>query len=177
MPRKVLACSLLLVLVAGCATFNPHSHGGHFVCECKADDKPDTSPAPYKATYVLYYWRAPPKDQPPPQTWIADQEVVQLYVRGLDRGDNIGFEKNDKGELFAVAGLEKIALEPGRYCWHVSQDTEYRGLHLAVHELGESVRDTVDAIIALPMGIVLVILLIPFLVLFLPLLLALILWS
>jgi hypothetical protein len=168
MPRKLLACALLLVPLAGCATSNPHFHGGHFISEHKCDDCSETSTAPYNATYVLYQWRTPPKDQPPPQTWIPDQEVGQLYVRGLQRGDKIGFEKGDKDELFAVAGTEKITLEPGRYCWHISQETEYRGLALAVHEACDTFKETVETIIALPLGIVLLVLLLPFFLVFLP---------
>ena len=172
MPKKAFACKLLLlVLAAGCTNQNPHCHGGHFICEHRPQDTPGTSTAPYKATYVLYQWRLPPQDQPAPHTWMPDHEATELYVRGLDGGEKIGFEKGEKDQLFAVAGCEKILLEPGRYCWHISPETEYRGFQLALHEICETVKETVAAIIALPLGIVLLVLLAPFLVLFLPCLL------
>jgi hypothetical protein len=169
MPRKFLPCTLLLLIgLAGCAAHNPHTHGGQFLCEHKSDDKPETTTAPYKATYVLHQWRTPPPDQPTPHTWIAEQQVTELYVRGLEKGDALGFEKDDKGQWFAVAGSEKIPLEPGRYCWHISQATEYRGFGLAVHEVCETVQETGAMIVALPLGIVFVVLLAPFFVICLP---------
>jgi hypothetical protein len=169
MPRTLLGvCLLLLAGAGGCASSNPHSHGGHFVCEHKPDDKPETTTIPYKATYILYQWRTPPQDQPTPHTWIPEQEVGELFVRGLDKGDNLGFEKGDKDQWFAVAGSEKIPLEPGHYCWHISESTEYRGIQLVVHEMCDTVKETVTTIVALPFGIVLVVVALPFFVLCLP---------
>src|SRR5581483_4831397 len=106
---------------------------------------PDEESAPYKATYALYHWRKPPEGEPP-QTWVPEQEVEQLYLRGLSKGDKVGFERDDKGRLFAVAGEEKIPLPDGRYCWHITPETEYRGLERVLHETGENVK----AIILLP---------------------------
>jgi hypothetical protein len=169
MPRKFLPSTwLLLIALGGCAAPNPHTHGGQLVCEHKCDDKPEATTAPYKATYVLHQWRTPSPDQPTPHTWIAEEQVTELYIRGLEKGDALGFEKDDKGQWFAVAGCEKIPLEPGRYCWHISQATEYRGFHLAVHEVCEAFKETVAMIIGLPAGIVLLVLLAPFFVLCLP---------
>src|SRR5262249_25917988 len=103
---------------------------------------------PYQATYVLYHWRPQPTD-PPPQTWIPDQEVEELYVRGLGRWVNIGFEKGDKGKLFAVAGKEKIPLEDGRYCWHINPATEYHGAERLLHETGQNI----VYVVRLPFGL------------------------
>lgn len=171
MPRRWIACSILLLAFgSGCASHNPHCHGGHLVCEQKPDCAAETTTAPYKATYVLYQWRTPPQDQPVPHTWIAEQEVSEMYVRSLERGDNVGFEKDKDGQWFAVAGSEKIPLEPGRYCWHISEATEYRGVQLAVHEACETIKDTVENIVALPCGVVAAVLLIPFVIVLFPIL-------
>jgi hypothetical protein len=126
-----------LLLGPGCAA-NPHSHGGKFISEYNSGSSPDLGWTPYQATYVLQQWRPRP-DDPPPQSWIPEQEVQELYTRGLARWKRIGFEKDDHGKLFAVAGDEKIALEDGRYCWHISSDTEYRGAMRVLNETGENV--------------------------------------
>lgn len=168
MPRR-LALLVFLLLVSGCATSNPHCHGGHFVCEHKGEGGSfATETAPYKASYALYRWKTPPQGQPAPHTWVPEQEVEEIYVRGLDRGDKVGFEKGEKGELYAVAGCEKIALEPGRYCWHITTGSEMHGFRLAVHQCCETVRECVTAIIALPMGIILLLFFLPFILLLAP---------
>jgi hypothetical protein len=164
----------LLLLTAGCASHNPHCHGGTFVCECRAADKAEATTAPYKATYVLYQWRNPPAGEPAPRTWIGEHEVAELYIRGLDAGDAIGFEKGDKDQLFAVCGGEKILLEPGRYCWHITQETQPSGFRQVVHEMCETTRDLVTTVLALPLGIVLLVLLVPLFILLLPFILGLI---
>ena len=166
MRRLIVGVTLLMV--AGCTSPNPHCHGGSFVCECRAGDKPEASTAPYKATYVLYQWRTPPPGEPAPRTWIGEHEVTELYIRGLDRGDAIGFEKGDKDQLFAICGCERIPLEPGRYCWHISLDTQPSGFRQAVHELCETCQEIVTTVLALPLGIVVLILLLPLFVLLLP---------
>jgi hypothetical protein len=169
MPKPLFACTFLLLAgAAGCASNNPHCHGGQLVTEHKCDDKPDTTTVPYKATYALYQWRTPPADQPTPHTWIPEQETSEMFVRGLDKGDNIGFEKDDKGQLFAVAGTEKIPLEPGRYCWHITEATEYHGLRRVVHEGCEMIEEMVATIVGVPVSIVVIILLLPVFILLLP---------
>jgi hypothetical protein len=142
MPPRLLASALTLLALAGCAS-NPHSHGGQLVADIGPADKPDVDTAPYKATYVLYHWRKPPEGTIP-EKWIPEQEVEQLYLRGLDRYDKIGFERDSKGQLFAVAGDEKIPLPDGRYCWHITQETEYRGLERILHETGENIVAVVE---------------------------------
>jgi hypothetical protein len=169
MPRKSSTVLLLAALLAaGCTTTNPHSHGGQIVCEHHPDDKPDTTTAPYKATYVLHQWKLPPQDQPPPHYWSAEHEVAELYLRTLEEGEKVGFEKGDKGELFAVAGNEKILLEPGRYCWHISPGTQRGAFRQALATTGEVLGDLIVGIVALPLGIVFLILLLPLLILCLP---------
>jgi hypothetical protein len=145
MARNLLILSLIVcLLLQGCMS-NPHLHGGQMVAECHGGDCPSETRTPYKATYVLYQWQDPP-DGPPPKSWVAEQHVAEMYIRGLDRGEKIGFEKDAQGNLSALAGQEKIALPPGRYCWHISQETEYRGAACILHETG----DNVCGIIALP---------------------------
>jgi hypothetical protein len=146
MPRLLAAVLLLpLALGAGCMAPNPHHHGGEFVAEYRPGEKAEATTAPYQATYALYEWPKPPEG-PAPHTWNPDTQATELYVRGLDRCDKVGFEKSDKGELLAVAGEEKIPLEPGRYCWHITTATEYHGVQRVLHETGENV----VAIVALP---------------------------
>jgi hypothetical protein len=136
MPPRLLAGTLALLALAGCCS-NPHGHGGQLVTELGPADRPAVDAAPYKATYALYRWRKPPEGTVP-QKWIPDQEVEQLYLRGLARWDKVGFERNDGGQLFAVAGEEKIPLPDGHYCWHVTPETEYRGMERILHEAGEN---------------------------------------
>jgi hypothetical protein len=151
--KRLVACVLLVpVLVTGCAT-NPHCHGGALVVEYKPGDEPTMSRAPYKADYALYRWPTAPEG-PPPHTWRPDHDAVELYVRGLKKWDQLGFEKVDGG-IVAVAGTEKIHLEPGQYCWHVTSDTEYSGLRLVLHETGEGVVYIVSLPFALAMWVVL----------------------
>jgi hypothetical protein len=145
MARKLLILvQIACLLVAGCVS-NPHLHGGKLIAECRAEDSPAQTRTPYKATYVLHEWPQMPEG-PPPKNWVAEQQVTEMYVRGLDRGETIGFEKDGQGNLFALAGQEKIALPPGRYCWHISPETEYRGAARIVHETEENV----CGVIALP---------------------------
>jgi hypothetical protein len=152
-----LACALALLALAGCCT-NPHFHSGELVTNLDPGDTPDVDRAPYKATYALYRWRKPPEGTIPVK-WIPEQEVDELYVRGLCRFDKIGFERDADGKLFAVAGDEKIPLEDGRYCWHITPETEYRGMERILHETGENIVGLVSlpfaivgAVIVLPMA-------------------------
>lgn len=149
MPRSLIVCALVVaVLTAGCVS-NPHSHGGKFIAEHRPGETPETAETPYKAVYALYHWQEPPQDAPP-HTWLPDQQVAELFVRGLAREDKVGFEKGTNGELIAVAGNEKIPLEDGRYCWHITADSEYRGTQRLWHETGETAR----TVAAVPVAIV-----------------------
>jgi hypothetical protein len=58
----------------------------------------------------------------------------------------VGFEKSSDGNLVAVAGEEKIPLEPGRYSWHIEPSSEYTGMKWFVHEA----KDCTVEIVSLP---------------------------
>jgi hypothetical protein len=158
MPPRMLVCGLAVVAFVGCCS-NPHGHSGQLIAELSPAEKGTTETAPYKATYALYRWRNPPEGTPP-ERWVADEEVERLYLRGLCRYDKVGFERDDKGQLFAVAGEEKIALPDGHYCWHITPETEYRGMERILHEAGENV----VSIAALPFEIVGAVVILPVIV-------------
>ena len=148
MRRPLLFFGMFLALLtAGCAT-NLHGHGGKFIAEYQPGEHPCTTHTPYKAVYVLYQWRKPPGGTPP-HSWIPEQEVTELFLRGLGRWEKVGFEKGPNGELLAVAGGEKIPLEEGRYCWHITTATEYQGVQRVLNETGENV----VAVAAMPFGL------------------------
>ena len=149
MPRKLIVGLLMATLLAGGCAGNSHSHSGELIAEHTPDSTPEVTEVPYRATYALYQWAHPPEG-PPPRTWIPEHEVTELYVRGLSGSDKVGFEKGENGELRAVAGDEKIPLEPGHYCWHITPETEHRGLERAAEVTG----DTVCTVVALPFATV-----------------------
>jgi hypothetical protein len=147
MPRKLIACAMAAnMLVAGCLS-NPHAHSGKLIAEYRPGEEPSTARTPYQATYALYQWRSPPT-QPPPHTWIPEQEITELYVRGLSRWKTIGFTRESDGALYATAGEEKIPLAEGHYCWHITPQTETHGLERVLSETGENV----VTIVSLPFG-------------------------
>jgi hypothetical protein len=160
MARKLVAGVLIAsMLIAGCAG-DSHLHGGKLIAEHKPGDSPDRTHTPYRATYVLYQWLEPPADKPP-HTWIPEREAAECYVRGLGRWETIGFDKDANGGLVAVAGAEKIPLADGRYCWHISTETEYRGLPRVLHEIGENTL----YVASLPVGVAFAAVTIPFVML------------
>ena len=137
MAKRAFACVLIFsTLIPGCVS-NPHLHGGKLVAEHNPGDPPEQCRTPYQATYMLYHWQEPPAGASP-HTWIPEQQVEELYVRGLGHWDKIGFEKDASGNLSAVAGNEKIPLAEGRYCWHISTQTEYRGVARVMNEASEN---------------------------------------
>jgi hypothetical protein len=137
MAKRSIACVLIVaILTSGCLS-NSHLHGGKLVAEHNPGESLDQSHTPYQATYVLYHWLEPPTGAPP-HTWIPEQQVEELYVRGLGRWEPIGFEKDADGNLVAVAGKEKLPLAEGRYCWHISSETEYHGVARVTHEVCEN---------------------------------------
>ena len=111
-----LGILLAIGLLSGCRHDNPHATGGRLIAEHKPEKEAELAKAPYSATYVLYQQPAAPTD-PPPRRWVPDEQAVELFVRGLGKRQPIGFEKTSGGKLVAVAGEEKISLEPGRYRW------------------------------------------------------------
>src|SRR5436309_152502 len=159
MAGRWIVYPLLLALLGGCQAVNPHGHGGEFVAEHRPGEGPALGSAPYRAVYTLFRWDPPPED-PPAHTWLADRQVTELYVRGLARRDPVGFEKDKEDHLVAVAGAEKIPLPEGRYCWHITPDSEYRGAQRLLHEAGENAL----AVVELPVGLVGVALVVPTLV-------------
>ncbi len=148
MRRPFLVYGMILALATGGCVSNPHGHGGEFVVEYRPGDQPSTCQAPYKAVYVLYQWHTLPGG-PPPHTWIPEQEVSELFLRGLGRWEKVGFEKGSHGELLAVAGGEKISLAEGHYCWHITTASEYQGMQRILHETGENV----VTVVSLPFGL------------------------
>ncbi len=89
---------------------------------------------------------------------MPSEQVVDLFVRGLDKRQSVGFEKTADGKLLAVAGYEKIALEPGRYAWHIHPSSEYTGLKWFVQETGERVVE----VVCLPFELAVVVVAMPF---------------
>ena len=150
MFRTHAACVLAgIILLTGCAHESPAPSSGRLIAEYVPDKEVNVSNAPYQASYVLRHWPAPPSD-PPPQRWIPEEQVVDLFVRGLDKRQPVGFEKTDDGKLLAIAGEEKITLAPGHYCWHIHPSSEYTGLQWFIHETGDR---TVE-IVSLPFAFV-----------------------
>src|SRR5262249_15562292 len=118
MRRQVIVVALILSFACGCA-HNPHGHSGELVAEYRPGKEPEVEHAPYKAAYALYQWPKPP-ESPPPHTWYPEHHAVEIFVRGLSKSDAVGFEKGEGGNIVAVAGDEKIVLEEGAYCWHIT---------------------------------------------------------
>jgi hypothetical protein len=137
MVRRAIGLVLIFsTSIAGCVS-DSHLHGGKLIAEHNPGDCPDSCRTPYQATYVLHHWQQPPAEEPP-HTWIPERQVEELYVRGLGRWEPIGFGKDADGNLVAVAGHEKIPLAEGRYCWHISRDTEYHGAARVMNEACEN---------------------------------------
>ena len=67
MPRKMLAAMLLgAAMLSGCAARqNAEPSRGQLIAECLPGKEVETANAPYKATYVLHHWPAPPSEPPP----------------------------------------------------------------------------------------------------------------
>jgi hypothetical protein len=145
----------MVLLIAGCVHDKPKLPG-RLIANCVPGKDEELSKAPYQATYVLREWPAPPI--PPPSRWVPEENVVDLFTRGLDRRQPVGFEKSTDGQLFAVAGEEKIPLNPGRYSWHIEPSSEYTGARWFFHEAGER---TVE-IVSLPFELAAAIVAVPF---------------
>lgn len=163
MTRRLVACVFMVsVFATGCAS-DPHYHGGQLVAEYGPDNPAAVTRTPYKADYALYRWPTPPEG-PPPHTWRPDRDAVELYVRGLKAWEPLGFEKGEGG-LVAVAGSEKIKLEDGHYCWHITPDTELRGVRLLLYETAQGTM----CVIAVPIAAAMYVCTLPVVLLLCPL--------
>jgi len=148
MPLRVLICGLAVMALIGCCS-NPHGHSGQLVSELNPAEKPALEAAPYKATYALYRWKQPAGRHGAGEV-VADEEVERLYLRGLCRHDKVGFERDDKGQLFAVAERRRSLYRTDTIAGTSPRKTEYRGMERILHETGENV----VSIAALPFEIV-----------------------
>lgn len=160
MNRMALTGAFLVAALAGGCAHCGHNHGGRLIQEYKPGGEAEVTKTPYAGTFVLFHSPKPPCD-PPPQTWIPDHQVVEMFVRGLGKRQAIGFECKD-GKLFAVAGDEKIELAMGRYCWHLHPNSEYTGMRWLIHETGERIVE----IVSMPFGLAALILCLPFILVF-----------
>src|SRR5882724_8820100 len=118
MLRKALGWILLVGLLGGCTPPDEHHHCGRKVAEFQPGQEPQTARTPYAATYALYH-RPDPLNDPPAEESAHDHEPSQVAMRDLGRRELIGFMRGTNGQLFAVAGEEKIPLPMGRYCWRI----------------------------------------------------------
>jgi hypothetical protein len=122
MARTILAAVCLgLLSLAGCSERNPHSHSGALICKYSPGKAGDICRAPRTATYVLYHCPAP---SDLPLEFGDHQESMQIALRDLDRRQRIGFIRGGDGNLYAVAGPEKIQLHMGHYCWHIQPGSD-----------------------------------------------------
>jgi len=160
MRRTKRAWVLLgIFMLTGCVSENRRLPG-KLIAEYSPDKKDaSVSKTPYQAIYVLREWPTPPSD-PPPQRWVPEENVVDLFTRGLEGRQPVGFEKSSDGKLVAVAGEEKIPIEPGRYSWHIEPSSEYTGMKWFIHEAGERTVEVVSlpfdlaaAAIAVPIAV------------------------
>jgi hypothetical protein len=165
MPRKLTAWfALLATILHGCANVSD-CHHGLLIAEYRANEVAETKQAPYAANYALYRWDGPAyAASPHPQTASSDgANTCGLRATfHVARGEPVGFVKGETGELVAVAGKDRVVLSAGRFCWHLTPESEPTAgekFLLALHDTG-----TVSAQIAA--GICMAPLVLPLLVLF-----------
>jgi hypothetical protein len=140
MPWKWTTGLLLGAALAGGCITSPPCHEGPLVAAYRPGTAAGVTPAPYDATYALYRWPDPPQD---PAT--AAGELSGL--RGLSRvvgQEPVGFESGTDGQLLAVAGAQKLPLPPGRYCWHITPDTERKEPHPVLKGTKQALRTVVE---------------------------------
>jgi hypothetical protein len=82
--------------------------------------------------------------------WGDGRPRERLTPFDLHRHENIGFEWGQDGHLFAVAGLQRIPLEDGRYFWQATPETERRGADRTWHEFFEAMSDGVSLELGMP---------------------------
>ncbi len=113
MSRRWSAFSLLVVLIAGCATRGEVPLGPLVVAH-KADETTRFVEAPRQTTYVLY--------QPPTPSQVNSIPAGKVHLQmQVAKGEPIGFEKAGTGDLLAVAGEKRIPLSEGGYAWRYSE--------------------------------------------------------
>ena len=78
------------------------------------------------------------------------------------RGARVGFAKGEEGQLFAVAGNEKLALPAGRYCWHLTPESEPSGGQKALW----AANDAGEALVMIAGGVCMLPFLLPFCMLY-----------
>jgi hypothetical protein len=146
-----LAVRLILLsgLLVGCAG-QPRDAAGLRVVEYHPGGPIDRASAPYAANFALYADAAP--DQPAGQA---------MLWRGLSENEPLGFARTAEGALEAVAGPDHVPLTEGRYCWHLTPETELHGAALARHDTA----NVMAGVARLYGGVVLAVLLFPVIVL------------
>jgi hypothetical protein len=119
MPKKPIIWILVVSLfVTGCA-HNPFDYGTYVITEYKPGNKPDTTVTPYEATYALFRY---------------SRSSEPLFEGVLLPSNKIGFERDDNGNLMAIAGSKKIPIDGGDYCWYVTSEPEFHGFEGLCHE-------------------------------------------
>ncbi len=112
MLRRLIAFTLVLPLVAGCALLGDSSTD-RVLASYEPEGPTQVVQAPREATYSLYQHTAPD------EVSTKGPENVRAQVQ-VASGKPIGFEKSETGELRAVAGEEKFSLPEGDYWWRLS---------------------------------------------------------
>jgi hypothetical protein len=102
---RFLAVAGFFLLCVGCRSTHPF-HEGILVSSHLPTHPSEALPLEFSAQYTLY-------SRP-----SLEEEGVEVLFRDLERADPLGFAATE-GELFAVAGQERIPLPAGLYCWHI----------------------------------------------------------
>jgi hypothetical protein len=124
------------------------------IAEYLHDEEPSSTRAPYPANYALYHWPDPP-DGEYVRLDAPEPHVEPVCVRALHEGECVGFGKDKEGHLCAQAGKEEIPLENGRYCWHITPETEYTAAESLAHT-GKTVgKAMLNGVVELPVGLAL----------------------
>lgn len=90
MPKTV-ALVALLFLIAGC-----NSSSGPTSVRFDKKTQPELTAAPESGEYALY----------------TTTDTMPKAIQRINKGDRLGFEKNDKGQIKAVAGPYSRILPP-----------------------------------------------------------------
>jgi hypothetical protein len=145
MARSPTSCLFLTAALARGCLGAPPCHNGKLVAEFRPGDRAGAVAVPYAADYAMFRWPAAAAGGHPEAATPGPPAGQPWAWRGLLPGDRVGFERGADRQLLAVAGPEKIPLPDGRYCWHITPETEYRGLGLVRLEAGEVLRALLTA--------------------------------